>query len=265
MPKTVVSLAAAGLLALALSACSVPTAGTPSAGGAPSASGTPSAGGITAIDEAAVSAGPRDFAVPDKASGGTGRDRVLSDAKLLEPELNAFWTKELADAYGLDYVAPADFGFYEGSNNPTCGGTQIDGAGNAYYCPPDNYVAFDLDFFVTLNRGQAGDASTFLALAHEWGHSVQQNWVTQQPGRDSWQGPAVELDADCLAGVFLESEVDSGKLTLESGDAQDVFHTLFELGSMNDMDPGDHGTSEQRQQAFADGAKNGVTFCRSNY
>ena len=279
MSKTIVSLAAIGLLTVALSACSVPTAGT-AAAVAPAVAGTPTVAGSTA-----PGADLKAFARPGKAptgtaggagsdgsgpngSGSTGdpvRDRVLSDAQLLEPELDAFWTKELQETYGLQYVAPSDFGYYQGSDNPPCGGTQEDGSGNAYFCAADNYVAFDLDFFAQLNKGQPGDASTFLALAHEWGHSVQQNWLDQQPGVDNWQGPAQELDADCLAGVFLETEIENGDLVPDASDAGDVFSTLFKLGSMDPMNPGDHGTSEQRQQAFADGVDHGLNYCRSTY
>ncbi len=51
----------------------------------------------------------------------------------------------------------------------------------------------------------------------------------------------------------------------ESGDAEAIFEWLLENGSGPWFDPGDHGTPEQRQQAFMDGFTQGTHFCRTTY
>jgi predicted metalloprotease len=260
--KTVTTLITAGLLVAGLGACSLPTAGV--AAPAPQQQVQPESA------EPAGSAGmsPVSLAQPGAVPGGKQRpkERVLTDADALQPILDDFWTRELG-AGGLDFDAPDRFEFYTGDTNSPCGPDQVPGAQNAYYCPVngDEYIAFDVDWLASYLDEHPGDATTFLVLAHEWGHAVQDSWEEQEPGADSWTGPARELNADCLAGVFWDNGVREGTVIEEMGDADAVFTWLAEGGSGTWMDPGDHGTAEQRQIAFSDGYANGADYCRTNY
>ncbi|MEX5718459.1 neutral zinc metallopeptidase [Geodermatophilus maliterrae] len=194
--------------------------------------------------------------------------RVLNDAAALEGLLNDYWTQELAGLYELSFDTPDRFEWYQGSNNALCGGGYENGAENAYYCPVDSdeYVAFDLDWFTSYLERFPGDAITFLVLAHEWGHAVQDTWQEQQPGVDTWS-PAYqkELNADCLAGVFLADSVMAEAIILEDGDAEAIATWFFENGSGQWFDPGTHGTREERAQAFADGLVQDADYCRVTY
>jgi len=195
-------------------------------------------------------------------------DRVLSDAAALEGLLNDYWTQELSRLYGLSFDTPDRFEWYQGSSNASCGGVYESGAQNAYYCPSDGdeYVAFDLDWFTSYLDEFPGDATTFLILAHEWGHAVQDTWVEQQPGVDVWSpGYAQELNADCLAGVFLANSVAAGTVIVEDGDAEAIASWLWDNGSGPWFAPGDHGTSDQRAQAFSDGLAGDTDYCRVTY
>lgn len=267
MNKTVSTLAATGLLVAALSACSVPTTGVaaPAAAspqGAPAVTSTVPGGASTSfsVSQAAPAAVPADASTDPY-------ERVLSDAEALQPLLDDFWTEELAVEYGLEFDAPDRFEYYVDSGNGTCGGEYSDGTDNAYYCSydGDEHVAFDVDWLAGYLDEHPGDAVTFLVLAHEWGHAVQDTWVEQEPGADYWAGPAQELNADCLAGVFWESALRNGTVIEEDGDAEAVYGWLEAAGSGDWMDPGDHGTAEQRQVAFSDGFAYGTSYCRTNY
>lgn len=194
--------------------------------------------------------------------------RVLSDANLVASLLNQYWSAELMRNYGLSFDVPDRFEYYFSTGNGPCGGPRQDLPNNAYYCSQNGneYVAFDVNWFVEYLGRFPGDAVTFLALAHEWGHAVQDTWVEQQPGIDTWNPAyAKELNADCLAGVFLNDAVDSGAIIEEEGDAEAIYQQLFEIGSGEWFNPGDHGTSEQRQRAFTDGLMRDVTYCRTYY
>jgi len=194
--------------------------------------------------------------------------KVLQDADAVADLLNEFWTQELRARYGLVFDPPNRFEYYRGYGNAPCGGEDNALPNNAYYCweDTDEYVAFDLDWFASYLDEHPGGATTFLILAHEWGHAVQDTWVEQQPNTDVWNPPyRLELNADCLAGVWMADALRRGTIIEESGDAEAIFESLWEMGSGPWFDPGDHGTSEQRQQAFMDGLTQGTHYCRTNY
>lgn len=261
MNKTLLTAAATGLLAVALSGCSLP--GTVDGAGqvlvSPQQRTTAfSVGGSSS----SVLPTTVDIDVPE-----SDLDRVLSDAAAVQPLLDDFWTQELAYTYGLDFDTPDRFEYYLGEEFTTCGGEDAGGAENAYYCfvDDDEHVAFDAGWLATYLDEDPGDATTFLVLAHEWGHAVQDTWIEQEPDADHWAGPAQELNADCLAGVFWDDAIREGTLIEEEGDAEAVFGFLYDAGSGTWMDPGDHGSPEQRQVAFADGFEFGTDYCRVNY
>jgi hypothetical protein len=65
--------------------------------------------------------------------------------------------------------------------------------------------------------------------------------------------------------VFLADALDTGRIGEEEGDADAISQSPFEGGSGEWYDPGGHGTSDQHQQAFTDGLRNDVAFCRRTY
>jgi uncharacterized protein len=266
MKKNITTLAATGMLVAALSACSLPTIGA--------ASATPEQPQSQSQVQVAPQQTGQGSAVSLAVSGQSGfvyedpYERVLSDAAALQPLLDEFWSQHLYDVYGLEFDAPDRFEYYVADEgNSTCGGEDVPGVQNAYYCTVDGdeYVAFDVDWLASYLEAHPGDATTFLVLAHEWGHAVQDTWTEQEPGVDYWEGAAQELNADCLAGVFWDEGTRNGFIIEEEGDADAVYMWLYEGGSGTWMDPGDHGSPEQRQVAFSDGFTYGVDYCRVNY
>ena len=199
----------------------------------------------------------------------SAEQKVLQDASAVDDLLNDFWTQELRAQYGVQFDTPDRYEYYRGATNAPCGGEGgRDAAENAYYCfaETDEYVAFDLDWFTSYLEEHPGGATTFLILAHEWGHAVQDTWVEQQL-HPEWaeDDPRQELSADCLAGVWMEDALRRGTLIEERGDADAIFRFLWEGGSGPWFAPGDHGTKEQRQRAFADGYAQDTEYCRTNY
>ena len=62
------------------------------------------------------------------------------------------------------------WGGYFGSENPACGGVHENGSGNAYYCRPDDYLAWDWNLLVSQFSDEAiGDSFVYFVIAHEWG------------------------------------------------------------------------------------------------
>jgi predicted metalloprotease len=194
--------------------------------------------------------------------------KVQADVNGLAPLLDRFWTAELKRLYGMKFDPPAHLYFYRSTGWDPCGTSTSSKTDNAFFCPVevDEKVEYDLNWLQGYLVDRPGGATTFLVLAHEWGHAVQDAWV-EGSGGDVWD-PAYtqELNADCLAGVFIARSVADGTIIEETGDANAIYSWLFAGGSVDGwLNPGDHGSPQQRQTAFADGYIRGTDYCRQSY
>ena len=159
---------------------------------------------------------------------------------------------------------------------PTACGTGQSAMG-PFYCPGDDRLYFDLDFFDTLARGMGapGDFAQAYVIAHEVGHHVQNlmgitGKVDAQRGRVSQSqmnalSVRVELQADCLAGVWAHHS-QQGKGWLEQGDVEEAMNAAAQIGddklqrqSQGTVRPDSftHGSSQQRVSWFRRGLDSG--------
>jgi uncharacterized protein len=195
--------------------------------------------------------------------GGSGSSSPLDSvnrAELDEDEkgavdaTTAFWRQVFPEDFRQSYIPPQVEGGYVGEDGPSCGG-QPSVAFNAFYCPSQDFLAWDENLMAAGYR-QIGDAWVYLIIAHEWGHAIQARLRADQVS------VAAELQADCLAGATLFGAADRGLLTFERGDIEELRQTL---AAVADDFPwtkeSDHGDARQRINAFNQGAEAGVTAC----
>ncbi len=185
--------------------------------------------------------------------------------------MQAFWNEVFTDS-GEQYPY-RDTVFFTGQVQTGCGiaTSQV----GPFYCPRDQLVYIDLDFFDELqSRFGAGGAPFAQAyvIAHEYGHHVQnQLGVLDRIGNDR-QGPesaAVrsELQADCYAGVWAANAVEQG--LLEQLTQDDINAGLDAASAIGDdriqertqgqvtPETWTHGSSEQRRRWFSRGYEEG--------
>ena len=120
-----------------------------------------------------------------------------------------------------------------------CGMAQ--GASGRFYCPSDQKVYIDLDFYRELrDQFQApGDFAQAYVIAHEVGHHVQTLMGTSQQvhERQSQASDAdanalsvmLELQADCYAGVWA-SRANRSRHILETGDLEEGLRAAAAVG-----------------------------------
>lgn len=191
--------------------------------------------------------------------------------------IQSFWTDEFARRGGQYTMAQTVL--YTGSTEAACGSASS--AIGPFYCPNDQKVYLDLDFFNELQTrfgAQGGSFAEAYVLAHEYGHHVQ-NLLGGLSNSSNATGPEsesvqTELQADCLAGVWAFHATDTGYLTQVTD--QDIAQSLDVAASIGDdriqretqgyvsPESWTHGSSEQRQSALKDGLKSGdMAACES--
>ena len=140
-----------------------------------------------------------------------------------------------------------------------------------HYCPRDQLVYLDFEFFQQLeNRfGAPGDFAQAYVVAHEIGHHVQnisgimdevRRLQQANPNEANELSVRLELQADCLAGVWANSTYTRGNLS--TGDLEEGMRAAASVGddriqqqATGTINPESwtHGSSEQRTKWFRRG------------
>lgn len=157
--------------------------------------------------------------------------------------LNTFWGGQFR-RQGLLFVPPIIVP-HAGVQATSCGASTL-----AHFCANNNTIHLNMRVLTRLAH-QVGDSAAFFAIAHEYGHSVQ-----AQLGllRSNVPTVALELQADCLAGIFFAASDRAG--VLEKGDLQEGMMTALMTGDYHYWHANHHGTPKQRQRAFLSGFRN---------
>jgi predicted metalloprotease len=183
------------------------------------------------------------------------------------------WTRLLPEQTGRPY-RHAKLVLFRDYTQSGCGGARA--ATGPFYCPEDEKVYIDLGFFDELNRrfGAPGQFAQAYVVAHELGHHVQHllgidSRVHQMQESNSREANPlsvkVELQADCLAGVWAHSTEQRG--LLERGDVESALGAASAVGDdrLQRMSTGrvspdsfTHGSSQQRMRWFSTGLNNGT-------
>ena len=200
--------------------------------------------------------------------------------------------KQIFDKDGRTYRAP-ELVLYRGAKQARCGEVAQSAMG-PFYCPADQKVYLDTSFFDQVaTRFRSCDRtcqfSQAYVIAHEVGHHVQ-NLLGILPKAQQAQRAAdsraaanhiqvqVELQADCLAGVWANRENETLKSEgkpafIEPGDVEAALRTAAAIGDdtlqrkvqVNVVpDSFTHGSAEQRQRWFNVGFRSGsVSSCNT--
>ena len=209
----------------------------------------------------------------------TGPAQPLSEADQKMGEFVATVLADTEDVWhkifeenGIKYIEPKMV-LFRGSVQTACGGASA--ASGPFYCPGDQKVYMDLDFFDELRTrfgAKGGDYAIAYVIAHEVGHHVQTLLGTSDEVRKLQQkvsdvegnklSVCLELQADFYAGLWTHYN----QKYLEEGDIEEALSAAQAVGDdaiQKKMqghvvpDSFTHGTSEQRVKWFGKGFKTG--------
>lgn len=229
---------------------------------------------------------------PAAPSGGSAAP--LDPASDPDADLFAYMSAVFTDAETVwrDLFSSAELDYrdsrlviFEDATQSSCGGA-VEQIG-PHYCPLDETVYLDLDFFDQLSRqfGATGDFAPAYVVAHEVAHHVQNvlgisDQVRDAQQQDPSQANAIsirlELQADCFAGVWAstlfvdptQSDAVGGEglIELDPGEVVEALEAAAAVGddriqqtTTGRIDPEkfNHGTSAQRQEWFDRGYQSG--------
>ncbi len=182
--------------------------------------------------------------------------------------LQTYWSGALRG------YTPADTQLFTDRTTTGCGSATS--AVGPFYCPADDTVYIDLGFFDELRTtygAQGGDFAQAYVLAHEYGHHIQDLVGTSAkarslPDQTGPQGAStrLELQADCLAGVWAANAQRDGFVSFDQTDVQEGLSAAAAVGddriqeaSRGRVDPESftHGSAAQRTTWFTTGLRAG--------
>ena len=192
---------------------------------------------------------------------------VLADT---EEIWDGIFREQVGEAYD-----PAELVLYGGVTLSPCGSAS--GATGPFYCPADERIYLDTEFFVTLERelGAEGDFAAAYVVAHEVAHHVQQelgilgeaNAIRRRvsDAESNAISVRIELQADCYSGLWARRAAERFG-TLERGDVEEAIGAAQRIGDdylarragrVPAPHTFTHGTSEQRARWLRTGWETG--------
>lgn len=206
-----------------------------------------------------------------ETSCGTDLEQIVCGATT---DVQNYWQTNFPAFFGGAYEVTKTVFFTDGVDTG-CG--QASSQTGPFYCPADHLIYIDLGFLQALEQqliGKPTDLAEQYIIAHEYGHHVQNlvgiNGEVQQaqqndPGRANQYSVAMELQADCFAGMWVGDVASRG--LLDSADeisealkaAEGVGDDRIQEKTQGriDKEAWTHGSSEQRQAWFTRGYNSG--------
>lgn len=218
----------------------------------------------------------------DQLNQTENNNEVTRELSPEEKELGAFvstvfadtedvWAKIFAEN-GLKYKDPGMV-MFTGQVATACGNATS--AVGPFYCPSDQKVYMDLDFFQELKNkygAKGGDFAIAYVIAHEVGHHVQTLLGTSSKVRKLQRGTTQveanklsvkqELQADFYAGVwahYVQNYLDGGDIDEALSAANAVGDDAIQKRVQGHVVPDafTHGTSKERKSWFIKGFETG--------
>ncbi|WP_313329135.1 KPN_02809 family neutral zinc metallopeptidase [Stutzerimonas balearica] len=219
-------------------------------------------------------AGQDGSTVQQQRPSATGDDPQVDFVRAILGDTEDTW-QALFRQSGEQYRDPT-LVLFRGGVNSACGFASA--AVGPFYCPGDQQVYLDLQFFDEMARrfSAAGDFAQAYVIAHEVGHHVQTLLgVSQQVQQARARGARLEgdngllvrqeLQADCLAGIWAH-HAQQRHDWLEQGDLEEALNAASAIGDdrLQQQSQGrvvpdafTHGTSAQRVRWFRTGFDSG--------
>lgn len=216
--------------------------------------------------------------IEQRAARGPAQDEAGRFVSAVLAQTEDVWKRELPRQANVRYREPR-LVLFSGTTQSGCGFARAQMG--PFYCPNDEKVYIDLDFFAQMQRrlGASGDFAFAYVIAHEVGHHVENQLGILAKVQGAQRGAGgnaasvrVELMADCLAGVWAYHAEQNWRV-LEEGDIQEGMNAAAAVGDDRLQraqqgyvvpDSFTHGSSAQRVRWFQTGLRTGsINSCNT--
>ncbi|AOS62321.1 neutral zinc metallopeptidase [Actinoalloteichus hymeniacidonis] len=181
-------------------------------------------------------------------------------------DLYEYWDREYPDTFGgMPFEPVRTLASYhaETSGIIICD-LDTTGVPNAFYCPPEDTIAWDRGVLLPGLEQQFGSMAVVTVLAHEMGHAVQ-----YKSGNMTADMPTIlaEQQADCYAGAYFRYIANGDSPYFEVSTGEGLNNILAALFSIRDQAGTDfrgaqaHGNAFDRTTAFISGFDEGAARC----
>lgn len=231
---------------------------------------------LLGVDPSALlQGGPEPGSQPaERRATNPSEDQLSQFSRVVLADTEDVWNDLFRSQLKKEYREPT-LVLFSGGSRSGCG--TASSATGPFYCPADQKVYIDLQFFeeMATRFRAAGDFAQAYVIAHEIGHHVQNqlgllDQVHSKQGRISkaeYNQLSVrsELQADFLAGVWAHYD-QKMKNILEPGDVEEALNAANAIGDDRLQkqaqgyvvpDSFTHGTSAQRARWFRLGLETG--------
>lgn len=184
-------------------------------------------------------------------------------------DVSAYWAEQFPAVFGQPFEPVRSLLSYDPAADDieVCGASTSEAAMNAFYCPPEDLVAWDRAQLLPLLRERFGPMAIVTVLGHEYGHAVQYR-LGDKAGIDENTSTIVkEQQADCFTGGYFRwmAEDRSQYFTVSTSEGlNQVLASMFfirDQAGQSARDPGAHGTAFDRTFAFQLGFEEGPAAC----
>lgn len=184
-------------------------------------------------------------------------------------DVTDYWSKQFPAHFRQKFEPVRSLLSYDPESDEieVCGATTADAAMNAFYCPPEDLVAWDRSLLLPLLRERFGPMAIVTVLGHEFGHAVQYR-LGEQAGIDEQTSTIVkEQQADCFTGAYFRWMAEDNSKYFRVSTSEGLNQVMASLFFIRD-EPGQsaaeasaHGTAFDRTYAFQLGFEEGSVRC----
>lgn len=212
--------------------------------------------------------GPKEGVADSKlrAEGGNNgeMDKLAQNAV---DDVQTYWQDTFPDAFDGKEFTPVKRVVSYDSKAPgfdMCG-INTAGQANAFYCPPEDTIAWDRAELLPKLENSFGPMAVVTVIAHEMGHAVQHHAKITQPG-----DPVIVLEqqADCFTGAYFRHVAEGSSEHFRVSTGEGLNEVMGVLNYIRDA-PGHssftgsdaHGSAFDRVTAFQYGFSDGPQRC----
>ncbi|MEY7971697.1 neutral zinc metallopeptidase [Saccharomonospora xinjiangensis] len=184
-------------------------------------------------------------------------------------DVSVFWSEKFPRHFGTEFEPVSKLLSYDSTSDEinVCGATTADVAMNAFYCPPEDLVAWDRGTLLPLLRERFGSMAVVTVLGHEFGHAVQYRLGDKAGINQQTSTIVKEQQADCFTGAYFRWIAEGRSQYFQVSTSEGLNQVMASLFFIRDSpgqsaaEHGAHGTAFDRTYAFQLGFETDAAKC----